>query len=116
MDIKYHVLCEWVEQDLILLSRVDTTLNMADHFTKQLGPTLFHRHLDYIMGHVPPQYRKHFKTLLGTTSIPSSTTSTPVLTSVPTIDQTANIAANLCHMWSQTIHHLTSTSSNSIYD
>jgi hypothetical protein len=46
MDIKYHVLCEWVERDLILLSRIDTTVNMADHFTKQLGPTLFHRHLE----------------------------------------------------------------------
>ena len=27
---------------------------MADHFTKALGPALFHRHVDYILGHVPP--------------------------------------------------------------
>ena len=109
MDIKYHVLCEWVERDLILLSRVDTTVNMADHFTKQLGPTLFHRHLDYIMGHVPPQYSKHFHTLLGTPPIPTSTASKQ------TLAQTANIAANLCLVWSQTIHHLISPVSNSIY-
>jgi uncharacterized protein YdaL len=116
MDIQYHVLCEWVRQDLILLSQVDTTLNMADHLTKKFGPTLFRRHLEYIMGHVPPQYSKHFKTILGTTSIPTSTTSTPVLTSKPTLNQRANIAANLYRVWSQMIHHLTSPSSNSNYD
>ena len=55
MDIKYNVLCEWVERDLIVLERVDTKLNMADHhFTKQLGPLAFRRHTDYILGHVPP--------------------------------------------------------------
>jgi hypothetical protein len=47
MDIKYHVLCEWVEHDLLILSRVDTLVNMSDHFTKQLGPTLFHCGVDY---------------------------------------------------------------------
>ncbi len=47
MDIKYHVLCEWVECDLLVLSRVDTLVNMLDHLTKQLGPTLFHRHVKY---------------------------------------------------------------------
>ena len=29
---------------------------MSDHFTKQVGYTLFSRHNDYIMGRVPPQY------------------------------------------------------------
>jgi len=56
MDIRYHVLCEWVERDLIVLERVDTTINEADHFTKLLSRVLFHRHIDYIMGHVPPEY------------------------------------------------------------
>jgi hypothetical protein len=45
MDIKYHILCEWVEHNLLFLSRVDTSVNMSDHFTKQLGPTLFHHML-----------------------------------------------------------------------
>ncbi|EJK59937.1 hypothetical protein THAOC_19786 [Thalassiosira oceanica] len=69
MDIKYHVLCEWVERDLIKLERVDTTINMADHFTKQLGPTLFHRHIDYIMGHVPPTYSARYHQLTGQPSL-----------------------------------------------
>lgn len=48
--------CEWVERDLIKLERIDTTINMADHFTKSLSPILFRRHTDYIMGRVPPNY------------------------------------------------------------
>ena len=65
MGSKYHFLRFWVEHDLLLLSCVDTTMNMADQVTKQLCPTLFHQHIDYIMGHVPPQYTQHFQTLLG---------------------------------------------------
>ncbi len=56
MDIRYHVLCERVKRDLIVLERVDTTINEADLFTKLLSWVLFHRHIDYIMGHVPPEY------------------------------------------------------------
>jgi hypothetical protein len=56
MDIWYHILCEWVECKLIVLERVDTRINEADHFTKLLSCILFHRHIDYIMGHVPPEY------------------------------------------------------------
>jgi hypothetical protein len=56
MDIKFHALCEWVERDLLKLERIDTTINMADHFTKSLSPILFRRHTDYIMGRVPPNY------------------------------------------------------------
>ncbi len=56
MDIQYHVLCEWVEWDHIILERVNTTINEVDHFTKLLSWVLFHRHIDYIMGHVPPDY------------------------------------------------------------
>ncbi len=61
MDIRYHVLCEWVEQDLIVLEQVDTTINKADHFTKLLSCVLFHRHIDYIMGHVPLEYSPAYK-------------------------------------------------------
>ncbi len=48
MDIKYHVLIEWVEQDLLQLEHIDTSMNLADHFTKQYGCTLFIHHIDYI--------------------------------------------------------------------
>ena len=56
MDIKYQVICEWVERDLLHLKRIDTSINLADLFTKQLSPSLFYRHTDYILGHVPPHY------------------------------------------------------------
>jgi hypothetical protein len=56
IDVKYYAIQEWVEKDLIILERIDTSLNMADHFTKPLGSILFYRHLDYIMGFVPPQF------------------------------------------------------------
>jgi hypothetical protein len=56
MDIKYHALCKWVERDLLKLEWIDTTINLADHFTKQLRWVLFHRDVDYIFGKVPPTY------------------------------------------------------------
>jgi hypothetical protein len=65
MDIHYHVLCEWVERDLIVLERVNTTINEADHFTKLLSRILFHRHIDYIMGHVPPEYSPAHERSIG---------------------------------------------------
>jgi hypothetical protein len=36
MDIKYFALAEWVERDLMILERVNTAINTADHFTKIL--------------------------------------------------------------------------------
>jgi hypothetical protein len=56
MDIRYFALCDWVERDLIVLERIHTAINEADHFTKVLDRTLFYRHVDFIMGHVPPAY------------------------------------------------------------
>jgi hypothetical protein len=60
VDIKYHILVEWVERDLLQFECIDTSMNLADHFTKQLGRTLFHRHVDYILGKVPPTYSSAF--------------------------------------------------------
>ena len=56
IDIKYYAIQEWVERDLIILQRIDTALNMADHYTKPLPRILFYRHNDYNMGRVPPTY------------------------------------------------------------
>ena len=56
MDIRYFALCDWVEMDLLILERIDTSVNEADHFTKILDRTLFYRHIDHIMGHIPPPY------------------------------------------------------------
>jgi hypothetical protein len=67
MDIKYHILCKWVECNLLVISRVDTSVNMSNHFTKQLGPTLFHCHVYYIMGQIPPHYTQWLCRLFGAT-------------------------------------------------
>ena len=56
IDIKYFALCDWVESDLIRLERIDTSINIADHLTKPLSRILFHRHADFLLGHVPPKY------------------------------------------------------------
>ena len=56
MDIKYQVICEWVERDLLILKRIHTSINLADLFKKHLTPALFYRHTDYVLGHVPPHY------------------------------------------------------------
>jgi hypothetical protein len=56
MDIKYFSICEWVDRDLMHLERIDTWINMSDHFTKALNRALFNRHADFILGHVPLLY------------------------------------------------------------
>jgi hypothetical protein len=56
MDIQYNTLCEWVERDLVVLEPIDTSQNPAGHFTKNPPRILFHRHVDYIMGHIPPPH------------------------------------------------------------
>jgi hypothetical protein len=56
IDIKFYAIQEWVERDLVVLSSIDTSLNMSDHFTKALPRILFYRHRDIYMGHVPPTY------------------------------------------------------------
>ena len=65
IDIKYFTLCDWVERDLIILDRIDTSINMADHLTKALQPTLYHRHADFLLGHVPPAYSPLYMSILG---------------------------------------------------
>ena len=62
MDIRYFALAEWVEWDIMLLECVNTSINMADHMTKILDQTLFYRHVDYIMGHIPPLYSPCYTT------------------------------------------------------
>jgi hypothetical protein len=65
MDIIYFSLSEWVERDLMLLERIDTSINLADHFTKSLLPALFHRHADFILGHIPPAYSPMYRSIIG---------------------------------------------------
>jgi hypothetical protein len=65
MDIKYFLLSEWVEHDLMWLERIDTSINLADHFTKSLQPALFHCHADFILGHIPPAYLPGHRSIVG---------------------------------------------------
>jgi hypothetical protein len=60
MDIRYFALAEWVERDLMISERIHTSINEADHFTKVLNRILFYRHIDHIMGHIPPPYSPCF--------------------------------------------------------
>ena len=48
------------------LECIDTTINMSDHLTKGLSRALFHRHADFLLGHVPPVYSPIYKSLFGT--------------------------------------------------
>jgi hypothetical protein len=65
MDIKYFSLSEWVERDLKMLEQIDTSINLADHFTKSLQPALFHCHADFILGHIPPAYSPVYHSIIG---------------------------------------------------
>ena len=68
IDIKHFALCDWVERDLILLDRIDTSINIADHLTKILSRILFHRHADYLLGHIPPKYSPVYQRAISTYS------------------------------------------------
>ena len=77
IDIKLYALQEWVERDLMLLKRIDTSLNMAAYFTKHLPSRLFYCHRDYYMGHVPPTYSPCYALVLRTHTLASDTTIGP---------------------------------------
>jgi hypothetical protein len=66
MEIKTFSLCEWVDQDSILMERIDTNINLANHLTKGLQRALFHRHANYLLGHIPPKYSPVSQSLIGT--------------------------------------------------
>jgi hypothetical protein len=65
IDIKYFSLCEWVERDLMILDQINTSINMVDHLTKALQPTLFHCHADFLLGHIPPTYSPLYMSIIG---------------------------------------------------
>jgi hypothetical protein len=66
INIKYFSLSEWVECDLTYLERINTKINMADHLTKGLSRILFHRHADFLLGHIPPLYSPVYQSIVGT--------------------------------------------------
>jgi hypothetical protein len=48
----------------MILERIDTKLNLADHLTKGLLRALFHRHANFILGHIPPAYSPVYTTFI----------------------------------------------------
>jgi hypothetical protein len=79
MDIRFFALSEWVERDLVILERIHTSVNEADHLTKVLDRTLFYRHVDHLMGHVPPLYSPCYGRVTGKeqVAIPEDVTDEP---------------------------------------
>ncbi len=61
---KILLLCERVKHNLMIIDRIDTSINMADHLTKALQPTLFHRHTNFLLGHIPPTYSLVYKSIV----------------------------------------------------
>ncbi len=68
IDIKYFTLCDWIERDLIILEQIETFVNPADHLTNPLSSILFHRHADFLLGHVPPKYLPVYRHAITTYS------------------------------------------------
>jgi hypothetical protein len=64
MDIKYFSLSEWVERYLMLLEKINMSINLANHFTKSLQPALFHCHADFILGRIPPAYSPVYRAII----------------------------------------------------
>ena len=42
MDLKYFGLQEWIQQDLLILQKINTSDNYTDGMTKPLACTLFY--------------------------------------------------------------------------
>ena len=68
------MLQDWVEHDLILVKRIDTTDNYSDAMTKATGRTLFYRHMDFMMGRVIPEYATNMMSKSKTISSPTTLT------------------------------------------
>ena len=49
----------------MLLERIDTKLNLSHHLTKGHSRALFHRHADFLLGHIPSAYSPVYTTLIG---------------------------------------------------
>jgi hypothetical protein len=97
IDIKYFSLYDWVERNLMLLDRIDTSINMADHLTKALQPSLFHRHADFLLGHIPPVYSPVYQSTIGhlCTNTPNVDLFIPTTFTTPTTARAARTCAPL---------------------
>ena len=79
---------------------------MADHFTKQLGPILFARHNDYVMGRVPPSYSPCYQHFLTTVNEKLCTPKQKQVPVIPKDHPAAAAAVRLLASWSQVVNTL----------
>ena len=66
IDIQHFALQDWVEQDLVELSEIETSLNAADVLTKATPCLIFTWHCDLLFGLHPPD---HFHPTLDSVSV-----------------------------------------------
>ena len=71
MDIKHFASTDWVERDLLIMKRINTSDNSSDAMTKAQGRQLHYRHTDYVLGKIIPAYvaayTKHTHTTIPNT-------------------------------------------------
>jgi hypothetical protein len=66
MDIKYFALRNWIGQDLFCLEQINKKIILTNLFTEVLQRASFHRHVNFILEHVPPlQYSPIYSKLIG---------------------------------------------------
>lgn len=56
MDTKHFAIQQWVDNDLLSLTRLDTVGNESDGMAKNVMRTLFYRHIEYLIGKIIPEY------------------------------------------------------------
>ena len=103
MEVRYFALSEWVERDLLRLSRIHTGSNVADNFTKPLTRILFHRHADVSLGHIPPSYAPISKQRLGLPRHPIRNSKTPTIQTTPRPITAAAAMVYIASRWSQVL-------------
>ena len=71
VDIKHFASTDWVERDLLIMKRINTSNNSSDAMTKAQGRQLHYRHTDYVLGKIIPAYvaayTKHTHTTIPNT-------------------------------------------------
>ena len=56
MDTTHFDIQHWVNTNFLILKRIGTNDNESGVMTKNVGRTLFYRHIDYMMVNVIPEY------------------------------------------------------------
>ena len=63
MDTKYFNIHHLIDTDHLFLKRIGAADNESDAMTKNVGKTLFYRHMDYLMSKLIPDYARNHKDL-----------------------------------------------------